>query len=74
MNHIDANKVFLASILSFLIINLFENILYYSIGRSYEKKSKDIIFIPSFKDLIKILLIMFLFAILQGLLTIYFEK
>lgn len=59
--------IFLAGFISFIILNFIENVLHYSIGRSH-RKNYEIVF-PSKNDFIKIIVIMILFAFLQGLLT-----
>lgn len=59
--------IFLAGFISFIILNFIENVLHYSIGRSHQKNYN--IVIPSKNDSIKIILIMILFAFLQGILT-----
>ena len=46
--------------------------IHYNIGRFSNKETK--IELPSKKDFIKIVLVMFVFALLQGLLTNYFNK
>jgi hypothetical protein len=58
----------------FLILNIFENIIHFSIGRN--KKERDnsniVIEIPEFYDIIKIIFIMIVFAFLQAIFTFYF--
>ena len=54
----------------YLIVNLFENLVHYNIGRFSDKETK--FKLPSKKDWIKIVLVMCVFALLQGLLTYYF--
>jgi hypothetical protein len=56
----------------YLFVNLFENLIHYNIGRFSNKETK--LEIPSQKDFIKILVVMGIFALLQGLLTSYFNK
>jgi hypothetical protein len=56
----------------YLFVNLFENLIHYNIGRFSNKETK--IVLPSKKDFIKIVVVMFAFALLQGLLTYYFNK
>jgi len=60
------------SSLVFIFINFFENIIHYSIGRNSDKETH--IDIPTKEDFIKIVLIMCIFALIQGLLTYYFNK
>lgn len=56
----------------YLFVNLFENLIHYNIGRFSGKKTK--FELPDKKDLIKIVVVMCVFALLQGLLTYYFNK
>jgi hypothetical protein len=56
----------------YIFVNLFENIIHYNIGRFSNKET--IIELPSKQDFIKILVVMFVFALLQGLLTNYFNR
>ena len=60
------------SFLVYIFVNFFENMIHYNIGRFSNKETK--IELPSKKDFIKIVLVMFVFALLQGLLTNYFNK
>ena len=54
----------------YIFVNLFENIIHYNIGRFSNKETK--FEVPSQKDFIKIVLVMCVFALLQGVLTNYF--
>ena len=56
----------------YLFVNLFENLVHYNIGRFSNKETK--LELPSKKDWIKIVAVMSIFALLQGLLTFYFNK
>ena len=56
----------------YIFVNLFENIIHYNIGRFSNKETK--LELPNKKDFIKIVIVMFIFALLQGLLTSYFNK
>lgn len=59
----------------FLALNMFENIIHFSIGRNIkEKDSSNIgnIEIPEYYDIIKIIVIMLVFAFLQAIFTYYF--
>jgi hypothetical protein len=68
-------KLFWHSSLVFIILNFIENIIHYSIGKNYNKDDKYIKFEkPSSRDMVKILIIMFIFAILQGLFTCIIES
>jgi hypothetical protein len=56
----------------YLFINFFENLIHYNIGRFSDKETH--LELPSKQDFIKIVVVMFFFALLQGLLTYYFNK
>jgi len=56
----------------YLFVNFFENLIHYNIGRFSNKETK--IEIPTKKDFIKIVMVMCIFALLQGILTNYFNK
>ena len=56
----------------YLFVNFFENLIHYNIGRFSDKETK--IEMPTKKDWIKIAVVMCIFALLQGLLTYYFNK
>ena len=56
----------------YLFVNLFENLIHYNIGKFSDKETK--LEIPSQKDFIKIVVVMCVFALLQGLLTSYFNR
>lgn len=55
----------------YLFVNFFENLIHYNIGRFSNKATH--LELPSKNDLIKIVLVMCIFALLQGLLTSYFN-
>ena len=55
----------------YLVINLFENLFYYSIGRHSDRAIK--LEIPTTYDFIRIIIVTIFFALLQGILTFKFE-
>jgi hypothetical protein len=55
----------------YLFVNLFENLIHYNIGRFTDKETK--LEIPTRKDWLKIILVMIFFAMLQGVLTYWFQ-
>lgn len=56
----------------YLVVNLFENVIHYNIGKFSDK---DINFeMPTQKDWVKIIIVMCIFALLQGLLTYWFQR
>jgi len=64
--------IIVISFFVYIFVNLFENMIHYNIGRFSNKETK--IELPSKKDLIKIVVVMCIFALLQGILTSYFNK
>ena len=66
-NSSNLNIVY-ASFIAYIFINLFENLIHYNIGRFSNKDIKFVV--PTKKDWIKIIIVMVIFAIIQGLLTI----
>jgi hypothetical protein len=52
-------------------VNLFENLIHYNIGRFSNKDTK--FEIPTHKDWLKIIVVMCIFALLQGVLTFWFQ-
>lgn len=61
-------RIFITSIAVFVVLNLVENIIHYSIGRNHGNAGIFIIS-PSYIDWMRIMIIMIIFAILQGLIT-----
>lgn len=69
------NHLIIISMGVFLVLNMFENIIHFSIGRNIkEKDNANIgnIEIPEYYDIIKIIFIMCVFAFLQAIFTYYF--
>ena len=63
-------NIIVISFFVYLIVNLAENLIHYNIGKFSNKETK--LDIPSKKDWNKIVVVMCIFALLQGLLTYYF--
>ena len=61
----------LISFTVYLFVNLFENIIHYNIGKFSDHETQ--IDIPTKKDWFKIIIVMCVFALLQGLLTYVFN-
>ncbi len=70
--YIISGKIHIIAISFFvyLFLNLVENLIHYNIGKFTNKETK--IDLPSKKDWFKIIVVMCLFALLQGLFTYYF--
>jgi hypothetical protein len=69
------NHLIIISMGVFLVLNMFENIIHFSIGRNIKEKDNSNIGnieIPEYYDIIKIIAIMFVFAFLQAIFTYYF--
>ena len=56
----------------YIFVNLFENMIHYNIGKFSNKETK--LELPTKKDFIKIVVVMCIFALLQGVLTSYFNR
>jgi hypothetical protein len=63
-------RLILISFCVYIFVNLAENLIHYNIGKFSNKETK--FDLPSKKDWIKIVMVMIIFALLQGLLTYYF--
>lgn len=72
MNFIFSNHIFIISTLVYVIINLIENTIHYNIGRNFDiKHFHDIVYVPpSSLDFVRIVSVMAVFAILQGIFTV----
>jgi hypothetical protein len=68
-NKRGAFHIFLISFIVFAILNIVENVIHYNIGKTSNEKLD--ITNPSKEDWKKILITMFIFALLQGALTLY---
>jgi Golgi nucleoside diphosphatase len=55
----------------YIFVNLFENMIHYNIGRFSNRETQ--LELPSKNDFIKIAIVMCVFALLQGVLTSYFN-
>ena len=56
----------------YLFVNFFENLIHYNIGKFSNQDTK--LELPSQKDFLKIVVVMCVFALLQGVLTSYFNQ
>jgi hypothetical protein len=62
--------IFLISFIVFAILNIIENVIHYNIGKTSNGNMLEITN-PSKEDWKKIIITMFIFALLQGALTLY---
>lgn len=77
LRHYYHDRVFHIFIISFLVyavINLVENYIHYNIGRNQEHGYQIGFSSPSPLDWSKIVVVMIVFALLQGILTILIEE
>ena len=63
--------IIVISFVVYLFVNLFENMIHYNIGRFSDKETRFVL--PTGQDFVKIIVVMCFFALLQGLLTMYFN-
>jgi hypothetical protein len=56
----------------FIVVNLFENLIHYNIGRNSDSTLK--FETPTTTDWWRIIIVMLIFATLQGTLTCYFDS
>ncbi len=68
------SNIFMASFVAFIILNIIENYIHYNIGRNREKEEFISLSMPTKKDWTKIVIIMIVFAILQGGFTMFLSK
>ena len=64
--------IIVISFLVYLFVNFFENLIHYNIGKFSNQETK--LELPTQKDFVKIVIVMFISALLQGLLTSYFNQ
>jgi len=64
-------KLFAVSFFVYLLVNMVENLFHYNIGKHSNKKLK--LELPTRDDWVKIVMVMFVFAGLQGILTCYLD-
>jgi hypothetical protein len=67
--------IFVFSFLMFIVLNLIENVIHYNIGKYHDAKNGGGVHFtnPSNKDWVRIIVIMLIFAVLQGFFTSYFS-
>jgi hypothetical protein len=71
----NTRHIFLISVIVFVVLNIIENVIHYNIGRQHDVSVGEIkAYAPSEGDWVRIIVIMTIFAILQGLFTMTFSK
>jgi hypothetical protein len=64
--------IIIAASFVYIFVNIFENVIHYNIGKF---SNREINFeFPSSDDWVKIIVVMCMFAILQGILTYFVNK
>lgn len=73
--HIKKASVHLiiVSFIVYIFVNTIENMIHYNIGK-FTNKDEYHFDIPTKKDWVRIIIIMVIFALLQGFLTYYFNR
>ena len=71
--HSRTFHLFIISFLIYVILNMVENYIHYNIGKHNESNYNIKFSNPSALDWTKIVVVMFVFALLQGILTILIE-
>jgi len=64
----SSRHIFIISVAVFICLNLVENVIHYSIGRTHGASNVSFM-APSSVDWVRIIVIMVIFALLQGLFT-----
>lgn len=59
-------SIFITSFFVFLVLNIVENLIHYNIGLHTDENSLNNLNMPTKRDWIRIIITMFVFAILQG--------
>jgi hypothetical protein len=72
MNIIPSHLI-LISLIVFGILNIIENLIHYNIGRNSDS-DKFIFYNPPLSDWIHLIVVMFIFGILQGIITEHFAE
>jgi len=70
--HKSGIHVILISAIVYIFVNIFENLIHYNIGKFSNQELK--FEFPSHDDWGKIIIVMCLFALIQGLLTYFMNK
>jgi hypothetical protein len=62
----------IVSFFVYIFVNFFENLVHYNIGKFSNRETH--FELPTKKDWLKIIIVMIVFALLQGILTYYFNN
>jgi hypothetical protein len=72
MFELKKHHILIISMLVFVTLNIIENYLHYNIGKNSDKSAFDLV-LPTSTDWVKIILVMIIFAYLQGFFTEFFS-
>jgi hypothetical protein len=69
--------IFVFSFVVFIVLNILENVIHYNIGKFHDSNNGSVAGFhftnPSERDWARIVVIMLIFAVLQGIFTSYFS-
>ena len=66
----NTRHIFVISVIVFVVLNIIENVIHYNIGRQHDVSYTEIKpYAPSEGDWVRIIAIMIIFALLQGVFT-----
>lgn len=68
----SSTRIIVVSFFVYLFVNLFENLIHYNIGKFSNEETHFVV--PSKKDWLKIVVVMIIFALIQGLMTCFFTN
>lgn len=67
--------LFIVSFMVFAVVNMIENLVHYSIGRDTRRESLTVkLKLPSKYDMLRIIVVMVIFGLMQALFTCYFTS
>lgn len=72
--HSRTFHLFIISFLIYIVLNMVENYIHYNIGKHHESDYNIKFSNPSSLDWTKIIVVMIVFALLQGILTILVDE
>lgn len=71
----NTRHIFVISVIIFVVLNIIENVIHYNIGRQHDKPASELsAYTPSSEDWVRIMIIMIIFALLQGVFTMVLNR
>jgi hypothetical protein len=71
----NTRHIFVISVIIFVVLNIIENVIHYNIGRQHDKPASELsAYNPSSDDWVRIMIIMIIFALLQGVFTMVLSR